>query len=133
MSGPKPKHSLPGALIDLTACFLIPAYTLLFAGSRQWFSTNFSVIAVMGVVIPALLTVTEPLGISSMAVSLIVYMAIASHYVLPFHHLDILVGVGEENGMFTEKETIRFGLPFIIPVFALVIVQVAWWSLLNVI
>ena len=48
MRGPKPKHSLSGALIDLTACFLIPAYTLLFAGSRQWFSTNFSVIAVMG-------------------------------------------------------------------------------------
>ena len=34
--------------MDLTACFLIPGYTLLFAGSIQWFSTNFSVIAVTG-------------------------------------------------------------------------------------
>lgn len=34
--------------LDLTACFLIPGYTLLFAGSRKWFSSNFSVIAVMG-------------------------------------------------------------------------------------
>lgn len=34
--------------LDLTACFLIPAYTLLFAGSRAWFSSNFSVIAVTG-------------------------------------------------------------------------------------
>ena len=34
-----------GLLLDLFACFLIPAYTLLFAGSRAWFSTNFSVIA----------------------------------------------------------------------------------------
>ena len=48
MRGSSPKHSPTGALVDLTACFLIPAYTLLFAGSRQWFSTNFSVIAVMG-------------------------------------------------------------------------------------
>lgn len=35
-------------LLDFFACFLIPAYTLLFAGSVQWFGTNFSVLAVTG-------------------------------------------------------------------------------------
>lgn len=40
----KPSHFW----LDFFACFLIPAYTLLFAGSMQWFSTNFSVIAVTG-------------------------------------------------------------------------------------
>ena len=34
--------------LDFVACFLIPAYTLLFAGSTAWFGTNFSVIAVLG-------------------------------------------------------------------------------------
>ena len=34
--------------LNFFACFLIPAYTLLFAGSVQWFGTNFSVIAVTG-------------------------------------------------------------------------------------
>ena len=34
--------------LDFFACFLIPAYTLLFAGSVRWFGTNFSVIAVTG-------------------------------------------------------------------------------------
>lgn len=34
--------------LDFTACFLIPAYTLVFAGSVEWFGTNFSVIAVTG-------------------------------------------------------------------------------------
>ena len=34
--------------LDLFACFLIPAYTLLFAGSVAWFGTNFSVLAVTG-------------------------------------------------------------------------------------
>ena len=34
--------------LDLFACLLIPAYTLLFAGSVEWFSTNFSVLAVTG-------------------------------------------------------------------------------------
>ena len=37
-----------GLLLALVACVLIPAYTLRFAGSRAWFSTNFSVIAVTG-------------------------------------------------------------------------------------
>lgn len=40
----KPSHFW----LDFFACFLIPAYTLLFAGSVQWFGTNFSVIAVTG-------------------------------------------------------------------------------------
>ena len=40
----KPSHFW----LDFFACFLIPAYTLLFAGSMQWFSTTFSVIAVTG-------------------------------------------------------------------------------------
>lgn len=40
----KPSHFW----LDFFACFLIPTYTLLFAGSMQWFSTNFSVIAVTG-------------------------------------------------------------------------------------
>ena len=34
--------------LDLFACFLIPAYTLLFAGGVEWLGTNFSVIAVTG-------------------------------------------------------------------------------------
>lgn len=31
-------------LLDLVACFLIPCYSLLFAGSEGWFVTNFSVL-----------------------------------------------------------------------------------------
>lgn len=34
--------------LELMARFVIPAYTLLFAGSVEWFDTNFSVIAVTG-------------------------------------------------------------------------------------
>lgn len=42
------KTDWPRLLADVTACFLIPAYTLLFAGSMAWFRTNFSVLAVTG-------------------------------------------------------------------------------------
>ena len=38
-----------GFWLNLFSCFLIPGYTLWFAGSVAWFRTNFSVIAVTGV------------------------------------------------------------------------------------
>ena len=38
-----------GFWLNFFACFLIPGYTLWFAGSVAWFRTNFSVIAVTGV------------------------------------------------------------------------------------
>ena len=37
-----------GPVLNLFTWFLLPAYTLLFAGSVEWFDTNFSVIAVTG-------------------------------------------------------------------------------------
>ena len=42
------KKGRKNPLVECFACFVIPAYTLLFAGSVEWFSTNFSVIAVTG-------------------------------------------------------------------------------------
>ena len=35
-------------LLNLYSCYLLPAYTLLFAGRETWFQTNFSVLAVSG-------------------------------------------------------------------------------------
>lgn len=49
---PGGRHRIKGVgrgLLDLYACFLIPAYTLLFAGGERWLDTNFSVLAVLGV------------------------------------------------------------------------------------
>ena len=34
-------------VLDLYACFLIPSYTLLYAGGKGWLTTNFSVLAAM--------------------------------------------------------------------------------------
>ena len=100
-----------------------------------------SVIAVMGVAIPALLAFTAPIGINPLIPSLLVYTAISIHYVLPFHHLNILVGEGQENGMYTQKETLRMAIPLTVIVFVitrwckcrggnfLVCIRVArWWE-----
>lgn len=90
-----------------------------------------SVIAVMGVTIPAFLTFTQGSGISSLAVIGIVYLSVAGHYLLPFHHLNMLVGQGEENGMYTQRETLKMGLPLLAAVAVTIVAAVGWWSLLG--
>ncbi|WP_312812531.1 SLC13 family permease [Sedimentibacter sp.] len=90
-----------------------------------------SVIAVMGIAIPALLIFTEQLEISSVAITLMVYTSIGIHYILPFHHLNILVGQGEENGMYGQKEVMRLGIPLTVVVFIIVLLEVPYWKIIG--
>lgn len=91
-----------------------------------------SVIAVMGIAIPALLIFTEPMGISPVVTTLLVYSAISIHYILPFHHLNILVGQGEENGIYTQKEVLRLGIPLTIVVFIItVVIEIPYWKMIG--
>ena len=92
-----------------------------------------SVIAVMGVTIPAFLTFAQSSGIAPLAIIGMVYLSVAGHYLLPFHHLNMLVGQGEENGMYTQKETIKMSLPLLIAVLLTVVISVGWWSVLGLI
>lgn len=92
-----------------------------------------SVIAVMGITIPAFLAFAQGSGISPLAIIGIVYLSVAGHYVLPFHHLNILVGQGEENGMYSQRETIKMGGPLLLAVLITVTAAVAWWSVLGLI
>ncbi len=91
-----------------------------------------SVIAVMGIVIPAMITFTSGMNMTPLVPALIAYSAVASHYVLPFQHLNMLVGLGEDNGMYTQKETIRLGVPFIVVIFIMtVLLEVPYWTMLG--
>ena len=94
-----------------------------------------SVIAVMGVAVPAILTFTVGGDISQSAAiawTLICYMAVASHYMFPFQHLNTLVGASPDTGMYTQKETLKLGAPLIIAVFVVcVCVMVPWFMLLG--
>jgi len=88
-----------------------------------------SVIAVMGVAIPALLAFTTASSMSPLVPALLVYSSIALHYVFPFHHLNMLVGLGEDNGMYTDKDVIKLGIPLTAVVFIIVILEIAWWNI----
>ena len=91
-----------------------------------------SVIAVMGIAIPALLLFTKPMGIDPIVTVFLVYTAIGIHYVLPFQHLNMLVGQGEENGMYTQKEVMRLGVPLTAVVYIIcVCVLIPYWKLIG--
>lgn len=92
-----------------------------------------SVIAVMGVTIPAFLTFSSETGMAPLAVIGIVYLSVAGHYCLPFHHLNMLVGQGAENGMYTQRETLKMSLPLLAAVLLTVILSVFWWRFLKLI
>jgi di/tricarboxylate transporter len=88
-----------------------------------------SVIAVMGIVIPAMIAFTGSMGVNPLVPALLAYTAVASHYVLPFQHLNMLVGLGEDNGMYSQKECIKFGVPFIIVIYIVTVaIEVPWWK-----
>lgn len=91
-----------------------------------------SVIAVMGIAIPALLLFTLPMGLNPVIPVFLVYTAIGIHYILPFQHLNMLVGLGEENGMYTQKEVMRLGIPLTIVVYiTCVLIEVPYWQMLG--
>lgn len=91
-----------------------------------------SVIAVMGVAVPAIIAFTSGADINPIAPTLIVYMAIAAHYILPFQHLNILVGAAEDTGGYTQKETIKLGVPLIAVMFVTtMLVMVPWFSVIG--
>lgn len=93
-----------------------------------------SVIAVMGVAIPATLAATTSMGLNPLVPTLLIYMAIAAHYVLPFQHLNMLVGSGEENGMYGQRETIRIGIPLIVAMFFInICAMIPWFKIIGVI
>lgn len=90
-----------------------------------------SVMAVLGVCVPAFIAFTAGSNISPLAVAMMVFTAINIHYILPFHNLAILVGAGKENGGYSDKEAMRMGIPLTAVVFIVLLVEAFWFHLLG--
>lgn len=118
MPGVLPEHPILLALCVCTLSVIIH----MFMGS---------VIAVMGVTIPAFLAFTQGSGAAPLAVVGMVYLSVAGHYALPFHHLNMLVGQGAEKGMYGQRETLRMSVPLLGAVLLTMIAAAGWWSVLG--
>lgn len=89
-----------------------------------------SSVATMSVVIPILLPLTVSLGYKAEIITLMIYVIVNTHFLLPFHHATLMIGVG--NKYYPEKHMLKFGLPMTIIVFLLLaLVYFKWWQILN--
>lgn len=90
-----------------------------------------SVMAVLGICIPAFLAFTSGSGVTDLAVAMMVFSAINIHYILPFHNLAILVGEGPDAAGYSSKDAMRMGIPLTVVVFVVVLVEAVWFHVLG--
>lgn len=89
-----------------------------------------SALAVLGIAVPALMIFAQAAGIDPMVASLLAYTTVSMHFILPFHHMNVLVGAGDSAGMYGDSEVIKFGIPLTILTFLVtLLVEIPWWKL----
>ncbi|MBF0781060.1 MULTISPECIES: SLC13 family permease [unclassified Granulicatella] len=91
-----------------------------------------SSVATMSVVLPILIPLMESAGYSGIIVVLMTYVIVNIHFMLPFHHAVMMMGIGKSY--YTEKDLLRYGsvMTFVTPILILG-VYFGWWSLLGLI
>jgi anion transporter len=72
------------------------------------------------------------LSLNPLMSAMIVYLCAKAQWVFPFNQMDLLIGLGENNGYYTQKHVIRFGLAMIIPLLlSIVLFYIPWWILIG--
>lgn len=86
-------------------------------------------VTTMSVVVPGLMAVGA--GVVSEEVLLfLIYLGICGHFVLPFHHVLLLLGEGD--GCYSSRQMIRFGLPLtLVTLFCGLFIYIGWWQLMG--
>ncbi len=95
-----------------------------------------SALAVMGIVTPTVVayTAAHAAGINPLVPALLVYTATAGHFFLPFHHMNVLVGVGDNAGKYGDAEVWKLGVPLALVItFVTVCVEIPWWHVVGLI
>lgn len=90
-----------------------------------------SALACMSIVAPPMVHYAVSAGWSPLFPALLVYTAVAIHYIFPFQQVNILLGQGETGGYGT-RHVLKYGLPLtIVALLVLIPIEVTWWMLLG--
>ncbi|MBK8049206.1 MAG: SLC13 family permease [Anaerolineales bacterium] len=88
-----------------------------------------SALACLSIVAPPMVHYAAQTGWSPLVPALLVYTAVAIHYLFPFQQVTILLGQGETGGYDT-RHVFKYGLPLtLVVLFVLIVVEVSWWKL----
>jgi anion transporter len=92
-----------------------------------------SALACMSIVAPPLVHYATIAGWNPLFPALLIYTAVAIHYIFPFQHVAILLGQGETGGYDT-RHVLKYGIPLtIITLIVLIPIEVTWWKILGLI
>jgi di/tricarboxylate transporter len=87
----------------------------------------------MSIVAPPLVPYATTAGWNPLFPALLIYTAVAIHYIFPFQHVAILLGQGETGGYDT-RHVLKYGIPLtIITLIVLIPIEVTWWKILELI
>jgi di/tricarboxylate transporter len=88
-----------------------------------------STITTLSVVIPGFLTLTAG-KIDPLVLMMTTYVSVNIHYLLPFHHVTIMIGSG--NRFIDNRSLLKFGLVMtFVVVGCLLFVYVPWWRFIG--
>lgn len=90
-----------------------------------------SSVATMSVVLPILIPLTRSFGYRSEVVTLMIYLIVNVHFLLPFHHATVMIGTAKEY--YPERDMFRFGAVMTVVTFVLLYgLYFPWWKLMEV-
>lgn len=87
-----------------------------------------SIMAVMSICVPAIVAYAQGMGIPPLAAALTAFCVLTLHWLLPFHHMNLLVGLGEDGGGYTNGQVLRLGLWQFVVVAVTLTVAAFWWK-----
>lgn len=88
-----------------------------------------STITTLSIVIPGFLQLTSGI-IDPLSMLFITYISVNIHYLLPFHHVTIMIGSG--NKLFENKTVMKFGVYLTLIVFiSIVVLYLPWWEIVG--
>jgi anion transporter len=90
-----------------------------------------SALACMSIVTPPLVQYATAAGLNPLIPALLVYTAVAIHYLFPFQQVTILLGQGETGG-YSTRDVLKYGLPLtLVTLIVLILVEITWWQLIG--
>jgi len=89
-----------------------------------------SAVTTLSVTLPGIMNAAAP-GTNPAVVTLIAYVTVSVHYLLPFHHATIMVGAGKDS--YTNKHVLRYGIGLTLTVFLFIMfILLPWWYFVGI-
>lgn len=106
----------------------LPVLALVVMGLHMLIGSS---VATMSVVLPILLPMAQQGGYRGEAITLMVYILVNIHFLLPFHHATMMIGEGK--GYYPDQYMLRLGMVMsVLSLVFLVLFYFPWWRVMGI-